>query len=98
MLISGLAVFQSDDWYHINSAAVVAATGIETLCNCLWSDLHCVKYIPLSNHVSSAHVLCRCEVLALFRHAHLGSFMEPKDIKRKPLGAIWRFSKAAGLP
>jgi hypothetical protein len=33
---------------------------------------------------------CRCEVLASLRHLYLGSFsLEP--------GAIWSFSKAAGL-
>jgi hypothetical protein len=48
---------------------------------------------------TSAHILCRCEALASIRHAHLGSFfLEPEDIKRQNLGAIWRFSKAAGLP
>jgi hypothetical protein len=47
---------------------------------------------------TSVHILCRCEVLALIRHAHLGSFLEPEDIKNQNLGAIWRFRKAAGLP
>jgi hypothetical protein len=47
----------------------------------------------------SAHILCRFEALASIRHAHLGSFfLEPEDIKRQNLEAIWRFSKAAGLP
>jgi hypothetical protein len=30
---------------------------------------------------TSAHILCRCEVLASLRHAYLGSFLEPEDIK-----------------
>jgi predicted amidophosphoribosyltransferase len=47
---------------------------------------------------TSAHILCRCEALAFSRHVYLGSFfLEPEDIKRITLGAIWRFSKAAGL-
>jgi hypothetical protein len=46
---------------------------------------------------TSAHILCSCEVLACTRHAHLGSFLSPEDIKRITLGAIWRFGKAAGL-
>jgi hypothetical protein len=33
----------------------------------------------------------------LIRHAYLGSFLEPEDIKNQNLGAIWPFSKAAGL-
>jgi hypothetical protein len=48
---------------------------------------------------TSAHILCRCEALASIRLAHLGSFfLEPEDIKRQNLEAIWRFGKAAGLP
>jgi hypothetical protein len=47
---------------------------------------------------TSAHILCRCEALASIRHAQLGSFfLEPVDIKCQNVGAIWRFSKAAGL-
>jgi len=48
---------------------------------------------------TSAHVLCECEALASRRHAYLGSFfLEPGDIKNLNLGAIWNYSKAAGLP
>jgi hypothetical protein len=47
---------------------------------------------------TSAHILCDCEVLASLRHRHLGSFfLEPQDLKSITLGAIWNFSKAAGL-
>jgi hypothetical protein len=48
---------------------------------------------------TSAHILCECEALAALRCRHLGSFfLEPEDIKSLGLGAIWCFSKAAGLP
>jgi hypothetical protein len=47
---------------------------------------------------TSAHIICRCEALASIRHAYLGSFLEPGDIMRISLGAIWSFGKAAGLP
>jgi len=48
---------------------------------------------------TSAHVLCECEALASRIHAYLGSFfLEPGDIKNLNLGAIWNYSKAAGLP
>jgi hypothetical protein len=48
---------------------------------------------------TSAHILCRCEALASIRQAHLGSFfLDPEDIKSQTPGAIWCFSKAAGLP
>jgi hypothetical protein len=43
----------------------------------------------------SAHILCECEALASLRHAYLGSFfLDPEDIKRISLGAIWNFRKA----
>jgi hypothetical protein len=47
---------------------------------------------------TSAHALCECEALASCRHAYLGSFLEPEDIKNLNLGAIWNYSKAVGLP
>jgi hypothetical protein len=48
---------------------------------------------------TTAHILCWCEPLASLRHMYLGSFfLQPKDIKSLSLGAIWHFSKAAGLP
>ena len=47
----------------------------------------------------SAHILCECEALASLRHVYLGSFLlEPEDIRRLDLGAIWNYSKALGLP
>ena len=47
---------------------------------------------------TSAHILCECEALASFRHGYLGSFfLEPEDIRNLGLGAIWSYSKAAGL-
>jgi hypothetical protein len=51
------------------------------------------------NEKTSAHVLCECEALASLSHMYMGSFfLEPKDIKRIGLGAIWSFGKATGLP
>ena len=48
---------------------------------------------------TSAHILCECEALASLRHVYLGSsFLEPEDIQRISLGAIWNFSRATGLP
>jgi len=47
---------------------------------------------------TSAHILCECETLASLRHAYLGSYLQPEAIKSVSLGAIWNFSKAAGLP
>jgi hypothetical protein len=46
---------------------------------------------------TSAHTLCECEALASLRHAYLGSFiLEPEDIKRVSLGAIWNLAKQQG--
>jgi len=48
---------------------------------------------------TSVHILCECEALAALRHRYLGSFfLEPEDVKSISLGAIWSFSRAAGLP
>jgi hypothetical protein len=48
---------------------------------------------------TSAHILCECEALASLRKVHLGSFfLKPEDVKSISLGAIWKFSKATGLP
>jgi hypothetical protein len=47
---------------------------------------------------TSAHMRCECEALASLRQVHLGSFLEPEDVKSISLGAIWNLSKATGLP
>ena len=48
---------------------------------------------------TSAHILCQCETLASLRHAHLSSFfLEPEDIRRIGLRAIWTYSRSKGLP
>ena len=48
---------------------------------------------------TSAHILCEGEALAALKHRYLGSFfLEPEGVKSISLGAIWSFSKAAGLP
>jgi len=46
-----------------------------------------------------AHILCECEALASLRCVCLGSFfLEPEDIKRISLGAIWSFNKVTEFP
>ena len=44
------------------------------------------------------HILCECDALASLKHAYLGSFLEPEDIKSISLGAIRNFSKVTELP
>ena len=39
------------------------------------------------------------EALASLRHVYLGSFfLEPEDINRISMAAVWNFSKVTGLP
>ena len=83
-----------------------AVTGLLTGHNTLRRHLHLLGLhdSPLCRKCgvreeTSAHILCECEALASLRHAHLGSFfLEPEDIRRTGLGAIWTYSKATGLP
>jgi hypothetical protein len=46
---------------------------------------------------TSVHILRECEVLASLRHTHLGSFfLDPEDIKKLGMVAIWNFTKGRG--
>jgi hypothetical protein len=47
---------------------------------------------------TSAHILCEFEALAALGHTCPHSFLDPEDIKRIYLEAIWNFSKVTGLP
>jgi hypothetical protein len=47
---------------------------------------------------TSVHILCECEALASLRHTFLGSFfLDPEDIRKLSIGAVWNFAKGAGL-
>jgi len=47
---------------------------------------------------TSVHILCECEALASLRYIYLGSFfLDPDDIKKLGVGAIWGFGNATGL-
>ena len=47
---------------------------------------------------TSVHILCECEALASLRHTYLGPFfLDPEDIKKLGVGAIWSFGKGTGL-
>ena len=47
---------------------------------------------------TSVQILCECEALASLRHTYLGSyFLDPEDIKKLGVGAIWSFGKGTGL-
>jgi hypothetical protein len=51
-----------------------------------------------SEEETSVHILCECQALALLRHAHLGSFfLDPEDIRKVSMEAIWNFGKGTGL-
>jgi len=47
---------------------------------------------------TSLYVLCECEALASLRHAYMGSFiLDPEDIRKPSIGAIWNCGKGTGL-
>jgi len=47
---------------------------------------------------TSVHILCECEVLASLRYIYLGSvFLDPGDIRKLGVEAIWLFGNATGL-
>jgi len=47
---------------------------------------------------TSVHILCECEALASLRHTHVGFFfMDPEDIRKLSIGAIWNFANGTGL-
>jgi hypothetical protein len=47
---------------------------------------------------TSAHVLCECETLASLGHTYLVSFfLDPEDIRKLSIGAIWNCAKGTGL-
>jgi hypothetical protein len=105
-LISGPNQGNRDKFLSFSRQQSRVVTGLLTGYNTLCRHLHLMGLIdsPLCRKCgvedeTSAHILHRCEALASIRRAHLGcSFLEPEDIKNQNLGAIWRFSKAAGLP
>ena len=43
---------------------------------------------------TSVHIWCECEALASLRYTYLGSFfLDPEDIRKLSIGAIWNFAK-----
>ena len=47
---------------------------------------------------TSVHIVGECEALASLRRTYPGSlFLDPKDIKKLSIGAIWNFAKGTGL-
>jgi len=87
---------------RIQSRAVI---GLLTGHNTLWRHLYLLGLhdSPLCRKCGMgeetlAHILCECEILATFRHAHLGCSLELEDIKSLGLGAVWNYCRAVGLP
>jgi len=47
---------------------------------------------------TSVNILCECEALASLRHTYLGFFfLDPKDIRKLNIGAIWHLGKGTGI-
>ena len=43
---------------------------------------------------TSVHILCECEALASFGHAHTGTFfLDPEDTMHLSIGAVWNVGK-----
>jgi hypothetical protein len=102
-----------EKWYFKNTYFfIVADDGFNAsnkhrLSLLLWFESHIPNLLGLSDsqlrrrcgreNETSAHILCAVEALPSHRHANLG-FLEPEDVQRISLGAIWNFSRATGLP
>ena len=105
-IISGPCLGAKPRFLYFNRTQSRAVTGLLTGHNTLRRHLHLMglSHSPLCRRCgaedeTSAHNLCECEALASLRHVYLGSFcLEPQDIKSISVGAIWKFSKATGLP
>jgi len=104
--ISGPSLGTRAKFMTFNRTQSRAMTGLLMGHNTLRRHLHLLGLLdsPLCEKCgvgeeTSAHILCECEALASLRHVYLGSFfLEPEDIRSLGLGAIWSYSKAAGLP
>ena len=96
-----------DRLLSFNRTQFTAVTGLLTDQNTLRINFHLMGLSdsPLCRRCgaedeTSAHILYKCEDLASLTHAYLGSsfFLEPEVNYSISLGAIWKFSKATGLP
>jgi hypothetical protein len=100
-LMSGPGLSTKAKLLSFNRTQSRAVSGLLTGHNTLRRHLHLLglEDSPLCRKCgveeeTSAHILCEYEALASLRYTHLGSFLEPEDIKSLNLGAIWSFSKA----
>jgi len=47
---------------------------------------------------TSVYILCECVALDSPRHAYAGSFfLDPEDVRKISIGAIWNFAKGTEL-
>jgi hypothetical protein len=93
-LISGPCLGAKARFLSFNRTQSRAVTGLLTGHNTLRRHLHLMGLSdsPLCRRCgaedeTSARILWECEALASLRHAYLGSFLEPEDIKSISLGA-----------
>jgi len=104
-LISGPCSGAEARFLSFNRTQSRVVTGLLTGHNTVRRHVHLVGLLDSppcrrcgAEDETSAYILCECEALASLRHAYLGSFLEPEDIKSISLGAIWNFSKGIGFP
>ena len=51
-----------------------------------------------TEEVTTVHILCECVALASLRYTYLGLFfLDPEDIRKLGMGAVWNFAKGIGL-
>jgi len=104
-MISGLNLATRAQLLSFNRTKSTAVIGVLTGHNTLRRHLY---IMGLSNNPiyrkcgteeeTSVHILCVCEALASLRHICLGSFfLDPEDIRKVSMGAIWNFGKGTGL-
>jgi len=107
-LILGPCLCAKARFLSFNRTQSRVVTGFLTGHNTLRRHLHLLGLLdrPLcrrcgAEEETSAYILCECEALASLKHTHLGSFLEPEDMKNMKsigLGTVWNFSKVTGLP
>jgi len=103
-LISGPDLATRARLLSFNRTQSRVVTGLLTGHNTLRRHLHIIGLCndPMcrkcgTEEETSVHILCECEALASLRHAYLGSFLDPEDIRELGVGAIWNFAKGTGL-
>jgi len=104
--ISGLSPTAKTRLPSFNKTQYRVVTGLLSGHNTLRRHLYIMGLIDslwgrrsVAEEQNSDHVLCECEFLASLRHTYLVSlFLDPEDVKRLTLWAIWNCRKSNRVP